>query len=364
MNVKFAARAALVGGIAAVTLGALIAPAQADPQPDPITGNTYRQLVGVGSDTTQDVMNALSQSILDVNSTPDPLLIASYNATNPNWDPADNDPPLHDTIVTRPGNSPIARPDGSGAGIATLNGDALAADVDFARSSNGPSSSGSDLTFIPYALDALTWAARSDSSLNGADLSKADLVNLYTCKNLDGSTPAGGIPVVGGVQIHPKLPQAGSGTRKFWEAQLGLNDGSLASCVSDLKDDGSDVQEHNGTALQLEGDIMPFSIASYLAQANAAPNVTDRRGSAVLQTIDSTQPTVGGKLNTGFPITRNVYNVFRTSRLAEPDIQTAFESKFGDPDLHAAICDEGSIIEEYGFAQIDNCGVTTITGNS
>lgn len=364
MNVKFAARAALAGTVAAVTLGVLVAPAQADPQPDPVTGNTFRQLVGVGSDTTQDVVNALSQVILDSDNTPDPLLIASYDATNPNWDPTDNNPPQHDQIVTRAGHAAINRPDGSGAGIATLNGDALAADVDFARSSNGPSTAGTNLTFIPFALDALTWAAKSGSVLDGANLSKADLINLYNCKNLNGSTPVDGIPVVSGVQVHPKLPQAGSGTRKFWEAQLGLNDGALASCVSDKKNDGTDVQEHNGTALQLAGDIMPFSIASYLAQSNHAPHVTDRRGNAVLQTIGGTQPVVSGKLNTDFPITREVYNVFRTARLDEPDIQIAFESKFDDPTLHAAICDEGAVIEQYGFAQVDNCGATNITGNS
>jgi ABC-type phosphate transport system substrate-binding protein len=367
VNVKFAARAALAGGIAAISLGALVAPAQADPQPDPFTGNTFRQLVGVGSDTTQDVMNALSQQIVDSDNFPDPLLIASYNATNPNWDPTDNIPPQHDNIVTRSGNTAFPRPDGSGAGIATLIGDTNAADVDFARSSNGPATPGNDLTFIPYALDAVTWAVKPTSPLNGESFTKADLQNLYQCKDLDGNPLLPNtFAEVDGVEVHPLLPQAGSGTRKFWEAQLNITDATLGSCVSDKKSDGTDVQEHDGSGLQRDGDIMPFSIASFIAQTNSATTgVTDRRHGAVLQTIGGSQPTVNSKLNTDFPITREVYNVFRTTRLADTDIFLAFESKFDDPSLpNIAICDQGDIIEKFGFAQVDNCGATNITGNS
>ncbi|WP_329135807.1 hypothetical protein OG552_22860 [Streptomyces sp. NBC_01476] len=367
MNVKIAKRAAVAGGIAALSVGLMISPAQADPT----SPNTFRQLVGVGSDTTQDVMNGLAETITDPNHTPSNLLVASYNATNPGYVPGDPAHPLHDTIVTRSGHAAIARPDGSGAGISTLIGDTAALDVDFARSSNGPSTVGTNLTFIPYALDAVTYAVRSSSALNGGTLSLAEVTNLYKCKNTDGSTPAGTFPAVGGVEIHPLLPQVGSGTRKFWEATLGLSDSSLAPCVSDVAADGTSVQEHNGTALQRAGDLMPFSIASYIAQTNhATTGVQDRRGTAVLQTVNGTQPeTATSTLNTAFPVTREVYNVFRTSRLTETDIRNTFvavQPGESNQSRVAKLCTpaSGTIIEKFGFAQVANCGVITIKGNS
>lgn len=55
---------------AAVVSGtlALASPASADPTP----AGTFRQLVGVGSDTTQDVLNALAGDIVTARATPTP----------------------------------------------------------------------------------------------------------------------------------------------------------------------------------------------------------------------------------------------------------------------------------------------------
>lgn len=92
MNVKSRARIGAVVGTAALALGAMAAPASADPAP----GN-YRALAGVGSDTTQDVVNGLGTAV------DSGALIASYNALGTA------------TVKTRATGCQIARPNGSSA---------------------------------------------------------------------------------------------------------------------------------------------------------------------------------------------------------------------------------------------------------
>src|SRR5580704_14313324 len=87
-------------GLVATVLGA--SSAQADPSGAP----TFRQLAGVGSDTTTPVMNALS-NVITIGGT---KVLGSYDATG------------SATIATQSAAacSAIARPNGSGAGRAAL----------------------------------------------------------------------------------------------------------------------------------------------------------------------------------------------------------------------------------------------------
>lgn len=127
-----------------------------------------------------------------------------------------------------------------------------------------------------------------------------------------------------GAQIVPFKPQAGSGTLSFWTSQVG---GTLGSIVSDTYTDGSgahSVQEHDGAVTAaLTNAIVPFSIAQHLAQGNSATlatnygiTVTDRRSGAVLGSVNGVAPTVLGKLNTAFPISRAVYTVVQYTELS------------------------------------------------
>ncbi|WP_165956132.1 PstS family phosphate ABC transporter substrate-binding protein [Streptomyces hainanensis] len=340
MNVNSVRRAAVaLAGAAAIAVGVLAAPAQADP-------SDFRGLVGVGSDTTQDVLQGLSDVVIDPDADPSLFLIGSYHATGPS--------PIQTRPDTWPNDCTIARPNGSSAGIdALINDIAQGTDcVDFARSSRGPSTAGTNLTFVPFAIDGVTWAVRSDSPLAGTNLTRQQLSDIYNCRTTQ----------VGGTTVNPLVPQAGSGTRTYWLTELQVPSGALPSCVHDVDTAGQQVQEHDGSALRGAGDIMPYSIAQYIAQANSASTgVEDRRGAAALQQVNGVAPrTAQGTLNTAFPITRSVYNVFETARLGEFEIDDAF---VGSGSQVCADAGARSTIQRYGFALNANCGATNVTGN-
>lgn len=363
MNVKLAKRAAIAAGVAALSFGLAMPTAQADPGSDPVTGSNFRELVGVGSDTTQDVLNGLANEVQDPDLDPASLLIASYDAV----DPATG--AVHGNITTRAGHSPVQRPNGSGEGVNGLAADITAGtnNFDFARSSSAPSHPASDGisgTWVPFALDAVTVAVSGTSTLP-ANFTTQQLTRAYNCQDPATGNPlaAGQFPVIGGVTVHPLVPQAGSGTRKFWAATLGFNATTLPSCVKDTDKDGVSVEEHDGSSLKrtvaADGaeDIAPFSIAQYIAQSNSAvTGVRNRIHGAQLRSIDNVAPVVSSKLNTSFPIRRDVYNVFQTSRLTEPDIAQAFVGPNSD------VCASTDVIQEYGFGTLTDCGSTSVTG--
>ncbi|MEV5205070.1 hypothetical protein [Streptomyces sp. NPDC053720] len=322
MNVKSRARIGAVVGTAALALGAMAAPASADPAP----GN-YRVLAGVGSDTTQDVVNGLGTAV------DSGALIASYNALGTA------------TVKTRATGCQIARPNGSSAGINALRNavDNNTGCLDFARSSRGVAdTSSTDLTWIPFGKDAVTFAVRSDSALPKA-LTKAQLVSVYTCQTTS----------LNGVALTPLLPQSGSGTRSFFLGQLGLTESTFGSCVDDT------VQEHNGEALDSAGDIAPYSVAQYIAQSNEPGDVVDRRGASVLGSVNGVAPrNADGTLNTAFPFNRDVYNVVPTAELTDPTIAATFVGS------SSKVCAQSGVIATYGFGTIAGCGSTDLRGES
>ncbi|MCH5672481.1 Ig-like domain repeat protein [Streptomyces gilvus] len=334
--------AALVA--AAVVAGglALASPAYADPTP----AGTFRQLVGVGSDTTQDVLNALAGDTVAGQSYAATAVksaggagLASYDAIEPGTGSTTSD------ITTRSGGPSFLRPNGSGKGRLALSesltgdkfpdstGVAIKGQVDFARSSSGPSFSGSALTYIPMARDAIGVAVRG----SGLDtLTVAQLHDIYV----------GTLTTVNGQTVHPKIPQSGSGTRKFFLSILGLQDSDLAPSVQA-------VQENQGnSALTEDGALVPFSVGSWIAQNNGvAPDYTKTSvaGGGHLAAIQlpgdagATSPvtTVNGKLaavdayyeNATFG--RDVYNVVPT-RAIDPT------SIFFDKDLYDVFVTSGS----------------------
>lgn len=355
--------AVVVAVASATLLGSFTA--NADP-----TAGSFPALAGVGSDTIQDVMNGMATAI---------PAIGSYDATAPVG--AANTT----TITTRSGGTAFTRPNGSGAGQNALsasidgsafNGVVITGSVDFARSSSGPDTTGhpgTQLTFIPFAKDAVSYAVNEASDFPrsipqgsaaaaAANPSALTLWNIYHCtatSYTDSNSNS--------VTIIPLLPQSGSGTRKFWDSTFSLNENSLPSCVTDLN---GTVEEHNGAALTGPGDIMPFSISQYIAQGNwqgLPSTVQERRHAAALGSVDGIAPyilsgagTVASPYalvqNPGFGINRLVYNVVATSRLSETAIHNTFVG------TTSAVCSNGAIIKEYGFATIGSaCGSTTAT---
>ncbi|MEV0183914.1 Ig-like domain repeat protein [Streptomyces sp. NPDC050625] len=334
--------AALVA--AAVVAGglALASPASADPTP----AGTFRQLVGVGSDTTQDVLNALAGDTVNGTSYSATAVksangagLASYDAIEPGTGSTSS------TITTRSGGPSFLRPNGSGKGrfalSASLTGDkfpdsngvSTKGQVDFARSSGGPSASGTALTYIPMARDAVGVAVRGAGIDN---LTVAQLHDIYT----------GVLTQVNGHTVHPKIPQTGSGTRNFFLNAIGV-------AAGDVPADIPAVQENQGNAaLTEDGALVPFSVGSWIAQNNGvAPDYTKDAVTAgghlasVQLPGDSgaTSPvtTVNGKIapvnayyeNATFG--RDVYNVV-PSRAIDPT------SIFFDKDLYDVFVTSGS----------------------
>jgi ABC-type phosphate transport system substrate-binding protein len=268
-------RKSLAGGALAVV--ALVAsmlsatPAQADPAFTPDAND----MVGVGSDTTEFVMQRLAVAFNSAGG--GTVRMASWNATG------------SATIVPRRNAASIPRPNGSSAGI-----DALQAtpSLTFARSSRGPNPTGDEGTiFFPYAKDTLgyVFATNSHAKLN---LTDAQLKLIYTCQRTNWNEfgrPAG--------HIHARVPQPGSGTRTFFLSSIGETETQLQDAIAqpDATCDVAEVQEHDPAAVS--GDlnaIAPFSKARYKILT-----------AAVKQNVKYA--------NNGFQVQRNVYNVLRTS---------------------------------------------------
>jgi len=322
-----------LGTVATASATALFAGhAVADPPAvPPVTA-----VAGVGSDTTENVLNALATAF---DSTHKKLV--SWDAT-----PAGN-------ITTKTGAPAIARPDGSGAGVtALLANQSFTVSgvkrfvVDFARSSGGRSGQATTaVSFVSFAKDAVTWAANSTTNAP-ATLTPAQLKAIYACTATKWNQVGG----TSTATIKPVLPQTNSGTRKFFLAAIG--NPTVGSCVT------QGVQENEGTNAVFKGTnapnvMVPYSISKYLAQTVHNHGAGDQ-GTLKLKNISGVAPIVSNKINTAFPAAfqRLVYNVVRTqggvagtigTGSAGVDLKTIFSST-------GYICKSGAaVIADYGF---------------
>jgi hypothetical protein len=410
--------------VGALTLGAAgaafaaAAPASADP------AVSY---VAIGSDTTENVMDGWAAVVS--NGT-----VGSYDAVNPVTGTAHEiitpakvttgTPPYTNCSFTRPNGSTEgfnALDYSSTGGASTLAQDAVAPQsgcIDISRSSSAPginaSGAGSldptagNLVYIPFALDAVTGATGPTTSAEDAsttiacestttgcgsngtitftpsltnittagDFTITDLKTLYaSC----GTVSEGGITynpataTTGQQQIDLYVPQAGSGTLKFWAATLGFSATSLPSCVHDTilagPGVGESVEEHDGSDLASDPDgYAPNSIAKWISMENGL--VQDVRHDDQLQDVNGISPFSGTKMNTSFPIIREVYNVVAYDRVVNTG-----DGNY-DPVLSAllattssSLCRSTFTINQYGFAALptsggptpDQCGSTAST---
>lgn len=266
MNKKKVIAAAAAFGVAA-SLFAAASPANAEP--------VSNSLVVVGSDTLQDVLNALSNgtniSGVTVRSNAGAFNIGSYDATG------------SVTIQTKPGGPRFGRPNGSGDGVRALSrsidGAAYTSatpgspavvikdQVDIARSSSGATVvANGPLLYIPFGRDALSYAHSGGANAAFDNIDQATLKGLFECT----------IRTIGGVTVTPVIPQSGSGTRADFLSKAGI--GTLGSCV--------EVGQEHDTTLLADGTtpfpanaVTPMSAAQWVAQNTGAG--IDRRGTGV-----------------------------------------------------------------------------------
>jgi hypothetical protein len=298
--------------------------ANADPVSPP---HTY---VAVGSDTIQDLYNSFETS----------SNISSYNATLPG---STGDAALGSTItpvnvLAGTGNS-IGRPNGSGDGRKALSAawnpasstfsqtvtkttgstttpyTVTSHSIDIARSSGKPGTavtaggSTDHETFVPLARDAVAVATKGVTwnfttpeleAIFGMpnDPANDTLSSTGVWTQVTGSVTAGDIQFTSGhpvlvtsasplttVVLNPKLPQASSGTRQFFQNAIhGTNTTPASSWVNDGN------EENHADALTATGDIIPFSAAQFIAQTNGTAPDTGV-ANIVLDNINGSAPT-------------------------------------------------------------------------
>ena len=271
--------------VAGVALAGLAFTSSASAEP---VSNSY---VLVGSDTLQDSTNALLNGTnaggSGIRVTADGATLASFDAFG------------SAAIQTKPNGPYFGRPAGSGAGVTALRASIkvntpysaggtnttpakiIIGQVDIARSSSGPGSNQNAnglLAYVPYARDAVAYAYKGGNAA-WANLTAEQLKGVY-----DGT-----ITQIGGAAIKPRLPQAGSGTRNFFLPAIGYASGTtVAPAVTDV---GNATAENDATVLAA-GEIIPFSVASWVAQSNGVTGVS---------TIGTTGVVIGSPLGSGTP---------------------------------------------------------------
>lgn len=343
-------------------------------------------LVGHGSDTTQDVVGALAGEESGVFYTPVTSSAASGGKVLNSWDATGST-----CITPRAPGSSIQRGNGSTNGRRILSraidggtwgtesacANKLASGlVDFARSSSGPSGgAGTQLTYIPFARDALSFGYVDNGSFTPVtQLTSAELTQVF-------STAAG--ITKGGTTIKGCGIQTGSGTYGSWNTALGMNATQEAAGTADCNAAGTGqrLQENDGNGLLAKQNTAPantqylvgFSASNYISQNNGAvgSQLPSPAGTVKLGQVDSLglpySGTIGATLapsssfyaNTTYG--RDVYNVVPTAKLgglptSNADLKTMFVG------ASSAVCSATATIEKFGFLVPANCGSTTLQG--
>jgi ABC-type phosphate transport system substrate-binding protein len=265
INIK---KPVVLGVVASLALGIFAAVPAA--HADPVSGG----YAAVGSDTLDASMNGLTNGSRATGSSVRILANGSYVGSFDAFGSA--------TIQTKTTGPFFTRPSGSGAGvnalIASVQGATygtpavnIAGQVDIARSSSGPGSNASatgKLIYVPYARDAVAYAYYGSSADLG-NLTTAQLKDLYT----------NGPTTIGSTLVTPLIPQASSGTRKFFLSAIGVSTDATCTMSTCLT---STLPENDATVLT-PGTIIPFSVANWIAQANlVAQNTIPASGNVVL----------------------------------------------------------------------------------
>ena len=354
-------------------------------------------IVGAGSDTTMDVMSALSGFANGKAFTPVQSSVGSGSKHIASWDSklsshTDNciAPKLKAPTTYRPNGSSEGRRalsrgiDGTTYGPSDQCGGAKVVTglIDFARSSSGPTGGdvGTALTYIPFGRDALSAAYYSTGVATPVtSFTRAQLTTLFTT----------GPQTINGVEVVPCGIQLGSGTYSSWNgmttATAAQEESATATCTA--AGNGSRLQENDGAALKAKGDalsgkqvVVGFSVGNFIAQGNGvalsqlaagldlAAISNDGTGAnlgipyqtSLVGGVTAYAPSADFYASTVFG--RLVYNVFDTNRVTgfgNNDIKTLFVGG------SSAVCSAAgqAIVNSFGFSTIATCGSITLTGS-
>jgi ABC-type phosphate transport system substrate-binding protein len=373
----------LAAGIAATAAVAMVAtaavPALADP-PAGIHPASYA-IVGVGSNTDENLFNALTGSYNATIKTPSAAHphVYSYNATVPG---STSTATVYITPKTGC-SAKTVRPNGSGAGLKAL--DANAKDgktgdycIDFARSSSSrsttaPAPGKGGVSYVALATDAVTYATRDTGATKAVpatyapkNLSLAQLKAIFLCQDTNWKQ-------VGGPNqpIKAYLPQTSSGTYSFWIKKLGIT--AQGGCVNVA------LEENQGLSKQFNSPnaIFIYSVADWIAQKYHSPLAgkkptaaqnkfgTDQVGFLGLNKIDGISPITTARIptiNTAFKktsFTRTIYDVVRWTAGTPGNLPKALVPFFASKAAKGYVCSNKTAIAEiadYGFLPTASCG--------
>jgi ABC-type phosphate transport system substrate-binding protein len=264
---------------------ALAAPAHAEP-----VSNSY---VLVGSDTLQDVANALTNGTSISGTT---VRVSAGGQSIGSFDAFGSS-----VIQTKSNGTYFTRPAGSGAGVTALRASitgnpfqpnpnlparTITNQVDIARSSSGPGSNANSsglLSYVPFARDAVAYAYNG-SNADLANLTTAQLKQIY-----ESATPV----TIGSTVVKPRIPQSGSGTRTFFLGAIGVT--TLGASVGDSS---ANVTPENDASVLGANEIIPFSAANWIAQSNGATGLNTIGTSTVkLGSVNGIAPYTGTGTN-------------------------------------------------------------------
>jgi ABC-type phosphate transport system substrate-binding protein len=366
-----AAAAALVAGTVTT------ASAAPNDPPKGITPQSF-DVIGVGSNTTQYVMDQIS---VDYNRT-----VRVHNANHPwifSWDAVKpgTTSTVPTKIVTKAGCPVIVRPNGSTAGLKALDQNQFDRKtghycIDFGRSSGGRSTTApkpgpGGVLYVAFAKDAITWSTRT-AARGGSNapksLTKAQLQGIFTCKTTNWKAVGG---KAGAIKVY--LPQPGSGTLSTWEKFMGIT--TLGSCVSQAP------EENEGTFAGFNNPnaIFIYSIGAYVAQKFHSPACGARpragqnafgcntTGVLGINQISGKNPTTSTRvpvINPAFPAAffRTVYNIVRWTAKTPDHIYQRLGAFFSSRRLHGFMCSSPIAtrdIANYGFIPTPTCGSTS-----
>lgn len=360
-------------------------------QADPVSDNAF---IGVGSDTIQDVGNAWSgftnaTYYLPVNF--GAATLKSYDATDPVGVSPCLATKLGGPTFDRPNGSTSGRRalsraiDGTGWGSAACGGlKAVSGQIDFARSSAGPSGAGTDLTYIPVGRDAMSFAYFKAGAGAVTTLTRAQLTSLFT-----GTGPQ----IINGVRVLPCGIQLGSGTFAFWQtvttASAAAEATATAECnalVSSPSTAGR-AQENDGDALVARGlaaeaavpgtqVVIGFSAGAFIAKSNgAAPGgmpatalmgsisndgAGNNLGLPIVGTAPNLTPAAAFYANTVFG--RTVYIVVPTAKIDSLFGNTALKGLFKGSTSAICLASTQVTTNKFGFLTAVNCGDTSLKG--
>jgi hypothetical protein len=388
---------AVVSGTAGLaTLTALTTSAQADP-------SFVSAYAGVGADVTQDVYAGLSGAspAPPATNTNFYLPIHSSGATNSKTIDSFDAAPAGGTTVnpgcvtTKLGGPSFDRPNSTTAGIAALldavngvgwqNSSAsctgaavnVTGQIDFARAARGPKSSGTTLTFVPFARDAVGVIEYDHSTGHLATLTTAQLTALYSSST--------GTSTINGDTVYACLTISGSTPRSNLETAIGVSDATAniaanaAGCNNIQQNSGDNFYAFASTLPSGSDAVIPISSGSWISQANGVAvdrSSAARAGGADLAAVDTLGKPYTGSApevpnTTYYQSTQygyNVYTVLPTTKVTGFTKDAALTSLFVGSTSSLCSPTEQSLVNTFGFDSLTvsegTCGSTTTTGNS